>query len=876
VNGEPRGGDPAGSAAARLRQLRARHGLSQEQLARLLGVSFATVNRWETGRTQMSPRARQALAAFEARDGQAAAGPGPPPAPVSPQAAAPPASPASAPPASAAPPPAAPGPGPSPAAPAGPVLPVAQSSFIGRDRELAELTGLLDRARLLTLIGPGGAGKTRLAAEAISRSAPALPVAFIPLETVRQPEALITALASGLRVPDRAGVPLPESVTAALAEAPRLIVLDGAEHLRDAVAALAGDLLGAGPGVRVVVTSRVLLGAPGEVCWTVPPLECPSAAAGVADVAESDAVQLFVARARERLPSFSVADVPPHAIGELCRRLDGLPLAIELIAGWVGALSVREILQQRAVLLDQDSPGTPPSRGRRLVDVIRASYDLLRPQEQRLAGVLSVFAEPFTLADAQAVSDAGPGLAHLIRSLVDSSWLVVTRGSEHNRFSMLDTMHTFATARLAESGTAPAVRQRHAQYFAALAQGSETGLAGRDAAEWSARLAAAAADLDQALQWSEDHGDISLGLDMGAALWRWWLLRGRLSHGRAWLGTLLARAGQRRDEPAGRAFCSAAVLAAENGDYGEAVRQARLALRILEPLGVPDRTATAATVLGSAYRYLGDRAAARRSFATAMELRAGLGDRRALSAALNNMALLEVDDGDPGRARALFEQALVIKRQLGDRQSLAIGLANLGDLLTRTGQWDAADRALAEAAALAADLGNPQLIGTVHTNQGNLGAHQQRWADAAGHYAVAVAAYQEIGHGHDAVEAMTGLGRACYRLGRPGEGAHHLHAAEALASGLGNSQRLAEVRAALAETGEAPAGPLPGGLTARQAEVLRLLARGMSNKQIAAELQLSPATVERHLATTYRKLGVAGRVEAARYALAHGLAATMS
>jgi DNA-binding NarL/FixJ family response regulator len=313
-----------------------------------------------------------------------------------------------------------------------------------------------------------------------------------------------------------------------------------------------------------------------------------------------------------------------------------------------------------------------------------------------------------------------------------------------------------------------------------------------------------------------------------------------------------------------------------NGDYGEAVRQARLALRILEPLGVPDRTATAATVLGSAYRYLGDRAAARRSFATAMELRAGLGDRRALSAALNNMALLEVDDGDPGRARALFEQALVIKRQLGDRQSLAIGLANLGDLLTRTGQWDAADRALAEAAALAADLGNPQLIGTVHTNQGNLGAHQQRWADAAGHYAVAVAAYQEIGHGHDAVEAMTGLGRACYRLGRPGEGAQHLHAAEALASGLGNSQRLAEVRAALAETGEATAGPLPGGLTARQAEVLRLLARGMSNKQIAAELQLSPATVERHLATTYRKLGVAGRVEAARYALAHGLAATMS
>ena len=557
---------------------------------------------------------------------------------------------------------------------AGHALPVAQSSFIGRDQELAELIGLLDHSRLLTLIGPGGAGKTRLAIEAIRRMATAVPVAFVPLETVRQPESLVTVVAAGLRVPDRAGVPLPESVIAALAETPRLIVLDGAEHLRDAVAGLAGDLLGAGPGVRILVTSRVVLSAPGEVCWTVPPLECPSAAAGAADVAGSDAVQLFVARARERLPSFSVADVPPHAIGELCRRLDGLPLAIELIASWVGVLSVREIMQQRAVLLDQNSPGAAPSRGRRLVDVVRASYDLLRPEEQRLLAALSVFAGLFTLSDAQDVSGTGPAMAHLIRGLVDSSWLVVTRGPEHNWFSMLDTMRTFAAARLEESGTATGIRQRHGEHFAALARGSETGLAGPEAAEWTARLEAAewtarleaaTADLHQALHWVEDHGDIRLGLGMAAALWRWWLLRGRLHYGRDWLARLLSRAGQERDEPAGRAFCSAAVLAAENGDYAEAVRQARLALRILEPLGVPDRTATAATVLGSAYRYLGDLAAARRSFATAMQLRADLGDRRALSAALNNMALIEVDDGDLPRARDLFEQALAIKRQLG-------------------------------------------------------------------------------------------------------------------------------------------------------------------------------------------------------------------
>jgi predicted ATPase/DNA-binding NarL/FixJ family response regulator/DNA-binding XRE family transcriptional regulator len=872
VDGEPPGVSAADSPAVRLRQLRTSLGLSQEQLAHQLGVSFATVNRWESGRTQMSARAGRAVAEFEARVAisrptPGAPTPGAPPlgAPATaedaPTEGAPPASPAD--------------PAPAPAlAPAGLTLPIAQSSFIGRDRELAELTDLLSRTRLLSLIGPGGAGKTRLAVEAINRSAqPASPVAFIPLEAVRHEPSLIQAVAASLRVADQPGLSLEECIGAALAEAPRLLVLDGAEHLRDAVAALAGRLLGAAPGVRIVVTSRVVLGAPGEVCWTVPPLDCPSAAAGASDVAASDAVQLFIARARERLPSFSIADVAPHAIGELCRRLDGLPLAIELIAGWVSTLSVREILEQRAVLLDHESPGAQP-RGRRLVDVVRASHDLLQPDQQAVAAALSVFAGPFTLDDALAVSAAGrPGMAHLIRGLVDSSWLTVTQGGEYNRFSMLDTMRTFAAARLAESGRDPAVRRRHALHFAELAQQSESALAGRDATDWTARLVAATADIDVALHWADDSADIALGLEMSAALWRWWLVRGRLSYGRAWLGTFLDRAGQRDDEPAGRAFCSAAVLAAENGDNAEAVRQARLALRILEPLGHAERTAFAATVLGSAYRYLGDRAAARRSFQTAMDLRGALGDRRGVSAAMNNMALVDLDDGDLPRARERFEQALIIKRQLGDHQALALGLANLADLLLRSGQWEAADRPLAEAAGLVADLGNPQLMGTVRCNQGNLAAKRRRWPEAAVHYAAAAAAYQEAGHAHDAVEAMIGLGRAAYRLGRPDDAARHLRAAEAVAEGIGNPQRVAEARAALAEIGETSAGPLPDGLTARQAEVLRLLAAGMSNKQIAAQLYLSPATVERHLATVYRRLGLSGRVDATRYALAHGLAA---
>jgi non-specific serine/threonine protein kinase len=817
------GGDP--DPAARIQRLRTRLGLSQEQLARQLGVSFATVNRWESGRTQMSARAGRALTEFEAR----AADGGPPTA----------------------------------------GLPVAQSSFIGRASELTELSRIIATSRLVSLVGPGGAGKTRLAIEAIRRGGPAAEVAFIPLEPVRQPASLVPAVASCLRVRDQPGLSMQECLAAELAAAPRLLLLDGAEHLRDAVAELAGQLLAAADGLRIVVTSRVVLGVPGEVCWTVPALECPSAAAGASDIAASDAVRLFIARAHERMPGFASADVAPHAIAELCRRLDGLPLAIELIAGWVGTLSVPEILTQRAVLLDAEPSGQP--RGRRLVDVVRTSYDLLSPEQQRLLPALSVFAGPFTADDVRAVSGAPGTPAHLIRGLVDSSWLLVIPGEEHNRFAMLETLRSFAAARLDETGEGPRLRHAHAVHFAQLAVDSEEGMAGPGVARWTTRLEAAQADLDVALAWA-DEGDTDLGLAMSAALWRWWLVSGRLAAGRAWLAAFLARAGQRRDELAGRALCSAAVLAAENGDYAAAIRQGQRALAVFEPLGQRETMAHAATVVGSAHRYLGDRAAARRSFQAAMDLRASAGDRRGVSVALNNMALLEADDGELDRARELFEQALVIKRQLGERRSLAIGLANLADVLIRSGQWEPARRALAEAAELAEGIGNPQLIGTLGCSQGNLAVKERDWARAAGHFQAAAAAHRDAGHPHDTVEAMIGLGRAWHQLGRTADALRQLRAAEALAAEIANPQRLAEVRAALAEAGEAVA--LPDGLTARQAEVLRLLASGLSNKEIAGQLYLSPATVERHLATVYRKLGVTGRVEAARYAMAHGLAAT--
>jgi predicted ATPase/DNA-binding CsgD family transcriptional regulator/DNA-binding XRE family transcriptional regulator len=830
VDGEAPPGAAAGAVAQRLRRLRAGLDLSQEQLARRLGVSFATVNRWEAGRTRMSARAERALAEFEAR-----------------------------------------------AAASGPVpgsLPVPHSSFVGREAELAELFSLLrGRSRLISITGPGGVGKTRLALEAIRRFADPDQTVVIPLEPVRHPLSLTSAIASCLRLRDQPGVEVLASVEAALADTPRLVVIDGAEHLRDDVAALVSRLLVAVPGLRIMVTSRTVLGVPGELCWPVPPMGCPSSAAPVADVAAADAVRLFMARAEERLPGFASSRVAPRVIAELCRRLDCLPLAIELIAGWVGTLSLREIVEQGAALLAAEPDGGDDQGSGTLVDVVRRSYDLLRPEQQRLLPALSVFAGPFTVADAAAVGGSGgPALARAIRGLVDSSWLLVDRG-EPNRFSMLATMRVFAAARLDERDEGPSVRRRHAEHLAALAAASEHGLPGPDGAAWAARLEAAVADLDVALEWAADN-DTDLGLEMSAALWRWWLTSGRLAAGRGWLARFLAGTAQRRDEGTGRAFCSAAVLAVENGDYPEGVRLARTGLGIFETLGGRERSAFAATVLGSAYRYLGDREAASRCFQTAMDLRAKLGDRRGVSLAMNNLALMALDDGDLSMARQNLEQALVIKRQLGDQNSLAIGLVNLSDVLIRTGELDAGRRALDEAAEVARSVGNPHVTGLLEANRGFLAAEQERWAEAAGHYQAAAFAHEESGHAHDVVMALTGLGQAVHQLGRPDEAARHLRAAEALAAGIANPRRLAEVRAALAEIGESSAaGALPDGLTVRQVDVLRLLAGGLSNKQIAAELSLSPLTIERHLATVYRKLGLGGRVEAARYAVTHGLAA---
>jgi predicted ATPase/DNA-binding CsgD family transcriptional regulator len=795
-------GDPA-----RIGALRARLGLSQEHLAKRLGVSYVTVSRWETGRTGISAAGLRRIAALE--DAQSA-------------------------------------------------LPAVPSSFVGRDAEIEAVCALLTGCRMVTLVGAGGAGKSRLALEVARRAIePGLPAHFVALEPVTDPALTAARVAIALGLRDRADVSPVDAVVQELAANPALLVLDGAEHVvaDDGIGRLAARILAASARTRILVTSRRLTGAPGENVWPVP------------GMATADAVRLFATRARESVHGFELTESSEPLVAELCGRVDGLPLGIELAAAWVGTLSVRQILDRKSELLGLAGGSNP------LLLVAESSYALLGSAAQLLLEQLSVFAGVFSLDDAQAV--AGPDLVFGMRALVDSSWLNAWPDGSQQVYRMLATLREYAAARLAARGDGSAaeqVRERHARHFAdEVARPSEDMLASKDRAVWISRMERASPDLDAALAWADASGDAVLGLTMSTALWRWWLTTGRFSEGRRWLARFLADPARLDPVAVAEARRAMAVLAVENGDYAEAIDQAGQALDTFLELGGPVSAARAATVLGSAHRYLGDDKAAAGQFEDAVGHWRRAGDEAGIVTALNNVALATMDTGDLARARQLLEEVLDIKRRLGSPRSIALGLVNLAHVMVRAGDPEPAGQALTEASTLAAGLGDRHLDGKIAGTAGDLARSLRDFPSAVESYDRALVHFRAVGAPHDVVVALHGLGLCKEHLGQHAEAVRLLREGENIAMTARDAAGLADVRGALADLGQRPRSPLPGGLTVRQAEILGYVSAGMTNKDIAGLLHLSTGTVERHLATCYRKLGLHNRSEATRYALRNGL-----
>ena len=484
-------------------------------------------------------------------------------------------------------------------------LPAPISSFIGRETELAEIDRLLDEARLLVLTGVGGVGKTRVALEAAARALPGSPdgVFLVDLAALSEPSLVARQTAAALDIREPPDEPLDKHLATRLRDSELLLVLDNCEHLRAACASLADVLLAACPGVRVLATSREALGVPGEVDYPVPPLALPRVDAGPTELQSSEAVRLFLARAREARPHRADDAASLATAARICRDLDGLPLAIELAAARAKALSLDEIatrLRDRFQFL-VSWRRMSPARHRTLRAAMEWSYDLLSNDEQALLDQLSVFAGGFSVATAATIClDGDEGRAiELIGRLVDASLVVTEERAGRTRYRLLETVRQYADEQLHERGAASALRHRHGDAFAAIADEAWGGL--RDAegsAIWMERLSVDNDNMRAALAWARDADQPRHLLRLAGGLWWFWWLRGDFGEGRTWLEIALDHGGS--EEPALRALVmeGAAGLAWAQGDLDSATDLAATARPVFAALGDRRGEATCTNILG--------------------------------------------------------------------------------------------------------------------------------------------------------------------------------------------------------------------------------------------------------------------------------------
>jgi predicted ATPase/class 3 adenylate cyclase len=588
-------------------------------------------------------------------------------------------------------------------------LPKAISSFIGRDRDVAELAELLETARLVTLTGPGGCGKTRLAIEAASASLPVRPdgIWFVDLAPVSDRELVLSVAANAMGVREsRASAD--SALIDFLSPGRPLVILDNCEHLIPTCAELAEKWLSACPGLTILVTAREPIGVVGEVIRRVGGLQVPSDS----DTGRSsEAVQLFFERARSHEPEFECGEKELAEIAQLTERLDGIPLAIEMAAALVGTLSVGEILSRlddRFRLLTGGG-GRNLGRQQTLLATVDWSHDLLSEPERVLLRRLSVMSGSFSLEDVEAVC-VGDGIDRtdvvaLLRRLVATSWVLRESAGDRAAYRLLETSRQYALDRLVSSSEAQTFRSKHSEWFTDLAEtGADSILGGPDQTRWLDRIESELANFRTALAWSLGDGDPALALRLGAALSRFWEVRGHWSEGLGWLEDALAGAPDAEDGLRGRALVAASFLAFYRGQL-ESARS-----MVTEGLAAAVRARDAATeARGLRFEAViqqrsGDRAAAIDSAEKAVELSRSAGEASDLAFALQVFGRLLVDD-DRDEARARYEEGLEVARKAEDAVSQIYLLYALGRVHVRAGDSERARELYSEALDLAQQVG---------------------------------------------------------------------------------------------------------------------------------------------------------------------------
>jgi predicted ATPase len=592
-----------------------------------------------------------------------------------------------------------------------------------------------DAVPLLTLTGPGGVGKTRLALAAGARVGDSFAdgVAFVDLSSMSDPTLVFTAvaLASGLVVGPRRE-PAAQLV-AHLRSRQYLLILDNCEHLTNTMAGLVSTLLSACPALQVLVTSRATLRIRGEQVFPVPPLAVPDGPSlDWSETAQTPAVVLFTQRAQAVRPEFTLDEANAAVVAEICRRLDGLPLALELAAARVALLSPAALLDRlnsRLRLLTRASRDAP-ARHQTLREAVAWSYDLLSREEQRLFRRLAVFVGGFTLEGAEALGGGSatpstPSIVDLLASLGEQSMLsspTLTGGRD--RFAMLETVREFALEMLIGGQEAPQARYAHGAYFLGLAEEAEPHLTGRDQIQWLDRLEAEHANLHAALEFFAGHGMTEEALRLAGALGPFWWRHGHFQEGRQWLERLLAAEGAHpeliSEAVRAKAFTASGILAWTRGEFERAAVDHETAWAAFAAARDERGLAYSLYQLGNAAKMQGAMDLATTRYEASLERYCAIADVWGMAALRHALAALALDTGDFRRSEALLADEVAAVRSTGDRWLLGATLCNLGMAVARQGDLDRAAPHLDEALELMRSVGERRWIAHMRSFQGLL------------------------------------------------------------------------------------------------------------------------------------------------------------